>query len=170
MIVARARSRRWRAVVALAGTMAGALLGTACGHGLLLADDARLTIVSPRSLSTVSAPVQVSWRTTIPPDSRVSYAVFVDVLPVHPGQNLRAVAGARCAGVPTCVDEALLNRHAVYLTRRPRLDLDTLPILGTPKGQRDMHQITIVLVDPSWQRLGESSWSVTFALRHAPQA
>jgi hypothetical protein len=168
--VTAAPPRSGRRALAVIGATVGVLLITtlagACGNGLLFARDARLRIVAPRDMETVALPVHLRWTSTVAPSGDTRYAVFVDVLPVHPGQNLRAVAGPRCAGVPSCVDEALLNRHSVYLARAPRLDLDALPILGPPKGERDVHHVTIVLVDAGWRRLGESAWSVSFALRH----
>lgn len=132
-----------------------------CGGGLQFAKDSRVRIVEPHQLATVTTPVHLRWVAT----ARASYAVFVDSLPVHPGQNLRALAGPRCAGVVSCVDEAWLNRHYVFLASRPDLELDALPILATAKGERDMHTATIVLVDSTWKRLGESAWTVTFGLR-----
>ena len=165
MIVAPRRfCRRGRALAAALAVTA--LLGPACGGGLQFAKDSSLTIDAPRDLQGVSLPVHLRWTAKLPSRPQAQYAVFVDVLPVHPGQNLRAVAGSRCAGVPSCVDEALLNRHSVYLAREPQLDLQTLPILGPPKGEPDVHQATIVLVDANWRRLGESAWRVTFVLRH----
>jgi hypothetical protein len=158
-----------RPAARLAGVAFVALLATACGGGLLFANDTSVRIVSPRNLATVSTPVQLRWVTKILPASPLMYAAFVDILPVHPGQNLRSLAGASCSGVPGCVDLAWLNRHSVYLTSQPGLDLDTLPILGTPKGERDIHTVTIVLVDKAWRRSGESAWSVSFALRPTPK-
>ena len=166
MIAWPRRSRTRRAALAAAGLAVAALLGPACGGGLRFATDRRLTIDSPHFLQAVSLPVHLRWTARRAPSPPAKYAVFVDVLPVHPGQNLRAVAGSRCAGVPSCVDEALLNRHSVYLASEPRLDLETLPILGPPKGEPDVHQATIVLVDANWRRLGESAWRVSFVLRH----
>jgi hypothetical protein len=156
----------FRAVLAVAAIACGTLFGTACGRGLQFAKDARVKIVSPHDLATVSTPVHLRWTTKIPPATSPLYAVFVDNLPVHPGQNLRSLAGATCAGVSSCVDVAWLNRHDVYLTTQPSLDLDTLPILGPAKGERDVHKVTIVVVDAAWRRLGESAWSVTFGLHH----
>lgn len=150
----------------MAGLAVAALLTSACGSGLQFAKDNRLTIDSPHDLQQVSLPVHLRWSAARPPSPTAQYAVFVDVEPVHPGQNLRSVAGTRCAGVASCVDEALLNRHSVYLARGPRLDLETLPVLGPPRGEPDVHQATIVLVDNDWRRLGESAWRVTFVLRH----
>jgi hypothetical protein len=148
---------------------AGALAGGACGR-LQFAKDARLRIVAPVDMATVSAPVHLRWVGRIPSGDvsggSAVYAVFVDALPVHPGQNLRSLAGPTCARVASCVDEAWLNRHYVYLTDHADLDLDALPILGTPKGERDVHKVTIVLVDSNWRRVGESAWSVTFGLHH----
>ena len=155
-----AAAKRFGLVVA-----AAVLLTTGCGDGLLFAKDTRLKIVSPRASATVSLPVHLRWTTKVPQGSPLQYAVFVDVLPVHPDQNLRSVAGPSCARISSCVDVALLNRHSVYLTSRPSLDLETLPILGPPQGEPDVHQVSIVLVDPEWRRVGESAWSVDFVLR-----
>lgn len=167
MTVASTRTR-YRPFLAAAGIATGALLGTACGGGTQFAEDGRVRIVSPRNLATVSTPVRLRWTDTAASGSPPLYAVFVDHLPVHPGQNLRSMAGTTCAGVATCVDMAWLNRHDVYLTNQPRLDLETLPILGTPKGERDVHEVTIVLVDAAWRRLGEAAWGVTFGLGRSP--
>ena len=154
-------------IAAVGAVVLSALLTSGCGGGLLFSQDTRVHIVSPRSLSTVSTPVHLSWTGRLP-DARsggsVEYAVFVDALPVHPGQNLRSLAGPTCAHAPGCVDEAWLNRHFVFLTGGNRLQLDELPILGTNKADPDMHTATIVLVDSAWKRLGESAWSVNFAL------
>jgi hypothetical protein len=138
------------------------LVATACSGGLVFAKDTRVRIVSPRDLGTVSTPVHIRWTAEVTP--ALMYAVFVDALPIHPGQNLRSLAGARCAGIPSCVDVAWLNRHNVYVTNQPDVELDALPILGTPHGNPDMHTVTIVLVDPAWRRQGESAWTVTFAV------
>jgi hypothetical protein len=141
---------------------------TGCGSGLLFSVDKRLRITSPRSLSTVSTPVQLRWTGRLPTRTTDSYAVFVDALPVHPGQNLRSLADQACARAPGCVDVAWLNRHFVYLTRADQLELDNLPILGTPKADPDMHSATIVVVNSDWTRVGESAWTVSFALASAP--
>lgn len=157
---------RWRSIAA-AAVLASALLNTGCGGGLLFSRDTRLKITSPRSLSTVSTPVRLTW-TGRPPPASASYAVFVDALPVHPGQNLRSLAGNLCARDPGCVDTAWLNRHFVFLTRGNQLELDNLPVLGTPRADRDMHTATIVLINAAWTRVGESAWTVTFALTSPP--
>jgi hypothetical protein len=167
VIVALHRSgpKHTRAAVAIAIV---ALLTIACGNGLLFVKDERLRIVAPENMAAVSTPVQLRWTTQARPPNAPNYAVFVDALPVHPGQNLRSLAGAKCASVPTCVDVAWLNRHFVFLTAQPQLDLQALPILAAAKGERDIHKATIVLVDQGWRRLGESAWSVTFDVRHPP--
>jgi len=127
-------------------------------------------ITSPASLATVATPVHLRWTGASPPGAGASYAVFVDALPVHPGQNLRSLAGPACASAPGCVDLAWLNRHFVFLTTGNHVDLDALPILGTPVGDPDMHTATIVVVDGSWRRLGESAWTVTFSLQRPSTA
>lgn len=141
--------------------VAAALLASC--SGLEFAQDSRIRIIDPPSLATVTTPVVLRWTGSAPAGS--SYAVFVDSLPVHPGQNLRSLAGKTCANAPGCADRAYLERHFVFLTDQDHVELDALPILGTPKGDPDMHTATVVLVDSSWRRVGESAWSVSFALR-----
>ena len=148
-------------VVVLAATV---MLANGCGDGLQFAKDERLTIVAPKNLATVDVPVHLRWTSTIAPANGDRYAVFVDHLPVHPGQNLRSMADASCASVRSCVDEAWLNRHFVYVTQRPSLDLEYLPILDPAKGEPEMHRVTIVLVDADWRRVNESAWRVSFEL------
>jgi len=147
------------AVLVLVGALA-----TACG-GLQLSRDTRVAIQAPASMSTVSTPVHLRWTDDGATTAGRMFAVFVDSLPVHPGQNLRSLAGPTCAAVAGCVDRAWLERHFVFLTQRPSLDIGALPILGTPRGDPDVHTATIVLVDPGWQRVGESAWSVSFSLQ-----
>lgn len=166
---APSRAAPFRRALALVALAVAALLNAGCGDGLLFAKDARLRIVAPKNLATVSTPVHLRWTSQIPPANPPTYAVFVDALPVHPGQNLRSLAGATCASVRGCVDVAWLNRHSVYLTSQLSFDLDALPILGTARGERDIHKVTIVLVDADWRRLGEAAWSVAFDLRHQPE-
>ncbi|HEX6395694.1 MAG TPA: hypothetical protein VFZ97_19855 [Acidimicrobiales bacterium] len=169
IIAASSARRRWlgfRACVAAAGVAASALLIAGCG-GLNFSHDSRLSIIAPGSLSTVSTPVDLRWSGGLRAGSTAKYAVFVDSVPVHPGQNLRSLAGKVCAHAPGCVDVAWLNRHFVFLTGSHDLELDALPILGTAKADRDLHTATIVLVNSAWARVGESAWSVTFVLARA---
>lgn len=158
------RSDRRRPLLCVAVLALAAALLTSCS-GLQFAQDASVKIVDPPSLATVATPVALRWTGRAPSGS--SYAVFVDSLPVHPGQNLRSLAGKTCANAPGCADRAYLERHFVFLTEQDHVELDALPILGTPKSDPDMHTVTIVLVDSSWRRVGESAWSVTFALGRA---
>ena len=153
---------RARRLLAATGIAAAAMLVGACGGGLQFAKDTRVEIVAPKNLSAVTVPVHVDWTSRLPTNHKMLYAVFVDHLPVHPGQNLRSLADASCASVRSCVDEAWLNRHFVYVTRRTSLELDALPIKAPAAGEPDMHQVTVVLVDRAWRRVGEAAWRVTF--------
>ena len=146
------------------GLAAGAVLTAACGEGLQFVDDARVSFVSPRDFDTVTMPVHLRWTSDLPSNSSLGFAVVVDALPVHPGQSLRSLADASCASVRSCVDEAFLNRHFVYLTGEDSFELDALPILDPAKGEPDMHEVTVILVDRDWRRSGESAWRVTFEL------
>lgn len=161
------RPRSWALLrrTRVGGILLASLLSLAGCGGLEFRADTQVRITEPTSLAAVTTPLRLRWTGVLPSDGGTRYAVFVDSLPVHPGQNLRSLAGPTCANAPGCVDLAWLNRHFVFLTSGTSLDLDTLPILGPPKGEPDAHTATIVLVDRAWQRVGESAWTVTFMLR-----
>ena len=138
---------------------------TSCaGHGMRFTEDDRVRIVTPHELSTAAAPVHIRWTTSpaLAPSQR--FAVFVDRIPVHPGQRLRSLGDDACKRTPGCPDDQYLAQRNVYLTPTPTLDLPTLPIggQGASREDRHVHKATIIVVDSAGRRIGESAWSVQF--------
>lgn len=67
-----------------------------------------------------------------------------------------------------CPNRAYLSARQVYATHRTEFTLHTLtnPRL---EHQKEIHTVTIVLLDGTGHRIGESAWSITFILeRPAP--
>lgn len=157
---------------------AAALLGAtvASAAGCEFADyqfrvDDRMTIVEPPAQSTVDPPFRITWEMedfdatgldgSTAEDSGV-YAVFVDRPPMKAGQSLRSLFDddPACASDARCPDAAQLARENIYVTTKEGVRVKFLPLAGA--GGPDLHTITIVLLDGSGRRIGESSWYRTF--------
>lgn len=167
-----------RALLALALCLG--LAGTGCSvSALAFVVDHRLHFVSPRSRATVTLPVTVRWTIrdfTIagpgagPASSHVGYfALFVDRAPVRPGQTLRAVAsGDRvCLHTPGCPDQTYLNDRGVYTTTNTWFTFSQIATLNTVNSheKKELHEVTIVLMNTAGHRIGESAWYLDFWMR-----
>lgn len=133
--------------------------------------DDRMTIVEPPAQSTVDPPFRITWEMedfdaagldgSTSEDSG-AYAVFVDRPPMKAGQSLRSLFDddPACASDARCPDAAQLARENIYVTTKQGVRVKFLPLVGA--GGPDLHTITIVLLDGSGRRIGESSWYRTF--------
>ena len=147
-----------------------ALSGCMSLEGLRFTVDDRVEITSPESRSTVQVPLTVSWtyrnfelagsgRWT---DRGVgSFAVFVDRAPMPPDKDMRWLfrKDRACLADDECPTESYLAERQVFLTDEPELTLEQLPRPERP-DDREEHTITIVLLDGSGYRIGESAWYV----------
>jgi hypothetical protein len=150
-----------------------AMLAGACvPQGLALVQDKRLEIVAPVARTTVRQPVTIRWRVhgfqitgrdgRATPDAGY-FGVFVDTTPVPPGKPLSWVAhdDRRCRATPGCPDAAYLADHRTYAVSSTSFTLDVLPDLNTYSGH-ELHEVTVVLLDGTGHRIGESAWYVNF--------
>jgi len=142
------------------------MLVSACTSSPLFSEATAVRIVSPAELAVVQTPVALQWQATnVPPGTR--FAVFIDRVPVHPGQNLRDITDLSCRHTAGCPDAARLATYGVLLTSG---DSVSIPDVGQPSNltledEPAVHRATIVLVDPADHRLGESSYSVDFRVQ-----
>lgn len=148
-----------------------ALLVSSCSSGLAFRQDKRLEITSPPSQSQVTLPVTVSWtvegfRITGPDGSSDPatgyFGVFVDRAPVPPGKTVSWIArgDGRCRRTPGCPDPTYLADHHVYTTEETSITFEQLPDQGAYQGH-ELHDVSIVLLDGSGRRIGESAWYVS---------
>jgi hypothetical protein len=138
--------------------------------------DDRLHITAPQARALVRQPITVTWTIddftiqapgSAPPDRDAGYfALFVDRPPVKPGQTLDAIAsGDRpCQIDPKCPDASSLRDHDVYTTTKTSLRIPLIPN-GVDDDEILRHSITIVLLDTSGRRIGESAWQVDVRTR-----
>jgi hypothetical protein len=164
--------------VLLVGVLAVVLPG--CGltqlENLNFRVDDRLEITSPEARALVKQPITVTWTmedfTVQAPGSAPAsrdagyFAVFVDRTPIKPGQSLEAVASGdrACELDPECPDTAYLREQQVYTTTKTSLRIPQIPN-GYGDDDVERHTITIVLLDTSGRRIGESAWQVDVRTR-----
>jgi hypothetical protein len=166
--------RRPATALLLAGLCA--VLSGCVPQGLAFRTDTRLTIVEPEHRSEVTLPVTLEWDIRdfeiVEPGADVAgdrdagyFAVFVDTTPMPPGKSLRWIArdDSSCREADGCPDEEYLAARGIYTTTETRIVLDQLP-RGSRDDRRERHRATIVLLDPSGARIGESAFEVAFDL------
>jgi hypothetical protein len=161
-------------VIPRAALVALVLLAPACAtEGLAFVQDQRVEIVRPEGNSTVTLPVTFEWRVvedfeiTGPDGERRNdagyFGLFLDQTPVPPGETLAYVArdDAACKRLPGCPDETYLADRLIWSTSETSFTLEHLPDLDTASGH-ETHEFTVVLLDGTGRRIGESAWFVTF--------
>jgi hypothetical protein len=145
--------------------------------GLAFRIDDRLEIVAPEESAEVTLPFELSWTvedfTVVGADGSRSddagyFAVLVDTSPMPPGENLTYYArdDETCNPQTKCPDAAYLADRNVFVTRDTTFPVttlqDTRPI-DRPSAP-DTHEITIVLLNGSNERIGESAFKVDFTV------
>lgn len=145
-------------------------------EGLSFREDRRVQIVQPEQRSEVMLPVVLEWTVHdfditgadgSATSSRGLFAVFIDTTPQPPTESLAWFArdDETCRQSPDCPDEAYLRDKGVIRTTETSLSIDFLPPrLDAPRGQEDIHEITVVLLDGQERRIGETSATVTIEL------
>lgn len=140
--------------------------------------DDRVTITAPEDHSEVTLPVTLRWRVeefeVVEPGTPVRenagyFAVFVDRSPMPPGKDLRWLArdDAACQSDEGCPDAEYLAGLDVYPTTATELVLKELD--EGREGRRERHKATIVLLDGSGTRIGESAFYVDFEVLRGDQ-
>ena len=161
------RSGTGLALLALCGALSGCV-----PQGLAFKIDDRLTFQSPEDRATVKLPVTLDWdirdfEITSPggdPRKDAGYfAIFVDSTPMPPGEPLRWLARKdnSCRAADGCPDEEYLLARGVYTTTDTELVIEQLP-RSSDEDRRERHRATIVLLDASGTRIGESAFEIAF--------
>lgn len=134
--------------------------------------DKRLHFVSPKARTTVKQPVTITWTMTDftiaptgsqPPSRDAGYfAVFVDKAPIKPGHSLKDVGHGDpvCEHNPKCPDRTYLRNHNVFTTTATSVKFPVLPALPNNRSRIQLHTFTVVLLDTTGHRIGESAWEL----------
>ncbi|MDP9100636.1 MAG: hypothetical protein M3N21_00575 [Actinomycetota bacterium] len=165
---------------ALCAVLAVSTGATGCSaygfSGLAFKVDKRVKVVSPRDRSHVTLPVTVSWTAQ---DFRIVgpgagptqgsaagyFGVFVDSSPVPHGQTLAYLARKdhTCRPADGCPNAEYLAARGVYTTTDTSIVITQLSRPVRSDGH-EHHYVTIVLLDPSGRRIGESFFRVELVL------
>ena len=163
---------RQRLAVGLALLGVTAALSGCVPQGIAFKIDDRLTFQSPEDRATVKLPVTLDWdirdfEITEPggePRKDAGYfAVFVDSSPMPPGKSLSYLARKDngCRPADGCPDEEYLLVRGIYTTTETKLVIEELP-RSSDQDRRERHRATIVLLDASGNRIGESAFELAF--------
>lgn len=144
-------------------------------QGLAFRADDRLTITSPKDRAEVTLPLTVSWQirdfriergTGATGGSAGYFAVFVDQAPVPPGKPLSWVArkDRTCRASDGCPDAQFLASRGIYSTTDTHITFEQLP-RPADSNQKERHSVTVILLDPSGHRIGESAFQVDVVVR-----
>jgi hypothetical protein len=142
---------------------AGVALAGCHLDGVSFIEDSRVDVVQPADNSRVKLPFELRWTATRV-DGR--FAVLFDRSPMAPGRPLRSLMpkSDSCGAVGDCPDAAWLAAHYVYLTAATRVVVTALPDRRRNGHTPDTHQATIVMVDRSGRRIGQSAFIRDFTV------
>jgi len=136
--------------------------------------DQRLTFIAPHNYQVVSLPVTISWeirdftptarRSSVPTPGAGYFALFVDQTPIAPGQTMDAVAAGdnTCDIHMGCPNAQYLAEHQIYTTAKTSFSLQQVATLPNDPYKQQLHQVTIVLLNATGHRIGQSSWTIGF--------
>jgi len=161
---------------ATCAALLAALPLTGCGlthlQDLNFRVDNRLHFIAPKDRSTVARTFTVSWTMrdftveapgSAPPTRDAGYfAVFVDRTAVKPGQTMKSLFkdDLACQHDPKCPDRSRLADVGVYTTTNTSLRINQIGTISGDKEKLQHHSVTVVLMDTSGHRIGESAWEL----------
>lgn len=167
---------RWARAAALLAVFTTSGCGLTHLQDLNFRVDKRLHFTAPKDRSTQGRPLTVSWtmsdfriaaKGSQPPSRDTGYfAVFVDKTPIRPGQTMRALVSndQTCKADPKCPNRDYLEGLGVYETTATTLRLTQISNVIGDKERLQHHHITVVLMDTSGHRIGESAWDLDVRL------
>lgn len=166
----------WRSAIG-AGAVVAALLPGCALNGLAFRVDERLEFSSPQDRELVALPVTIEWdisdfEVTGPdggedPESGF-FGVFIDRAPQPPGETIDWFArdDRTCRKADGCPDRGYFAARGVYTTTKTRFVVTTLPPPPSDQAERrEFHEATIVLLDGSGRRIGESAFTSQFEVK-----
>lgn len=168
-------------IAAAVGLSTVLVASSACAiSGLAFEQDQRLRFEAPTYRQQIRLPYTIRWsiedfHVTGPTGDATSDAGYFEVLfdtgPQPPGQGLAYFArnDQVCRTSTGCPDRHYLAQRGVYTTTSDFFTVRHLPPapgVDLSRGQPDIHDVTIVLLNGSGERIGESSWTTSFEIMH----
>lgn len=158
--------------------LVSALVAAGCGitrvdAPITFSADRRLEITSPSAEESVDLPVQVRWDVE---DFQLTdgnhFGLFVDRVPIGPRRSVRLRVCTEGEKLPpqigsfrkVCEDD----RETVFFTDERSFRFRCFdPQFDRPKRTRDLHSVSVVLLDRNGRRVGEAVDTVKFRVDEA---
>ncbi len=152
--------------------VAALVVAPGCGvRGLSFVQDDRVDIVAPDDLAEVRLPLTVDWDVEgfEVGEGSGSFGVLVDRAPPPPGRTLEWLFrdDDLCrgpGGAELCGDPQFLVDRGVHRTDASELVLGRVARRTGDDRRRELHEVTVVLLDAEGRRVGEGAWSVEFEI------
>ncbi|MFN2595093.1 MAG: hypothetical protein ABR579_09430 [Actinomycetota bacterium] len=168
-----------RTAVAL-GVSAVLLMSGCALSGLAFEQDQRLQFEAPSYRQKVNLPYTIRWsmsdfqvtgETGQSAESSGYFEVLFDTGPQPPNEGVDYFArdDRSCVASDGCPDRHYLAQQGVYTTTDQFFRVHHLapaPGVDLSRGQPDIHDVTIVLLNGAGKRIGESSWTTSFEIIH----
>ena len=166
------RGRRATALLALALVLSIASTAGCRIGDLQFKNDHRLSFETPKARQRVEAPVTITWSMKdfdvvgldgSTDSGRGVFALFVDRAPMPIGNDLHWISRGDegCKRDPRCPDVRYLADRGVHVTTTTSATLNVLPRADDGVGD-EQHYVTVVLLDGTGHRIGESAWYLPF--------
>ncbi len=160
-----------KALRALAA-VALALLSACTTEGLAFIRDDRVRIVEPRYREVLELPATIDWEViddelAAQIGDEVQFGLLMDIDPQPPGESLDYFGRDDPTCRKGCPDEQYLRQLGVHVTADTEMTFNNLPIapgVDLEGGQSDVHFASLILLDESGARVGESAWQITFEI------
>jgi hypothetical protein len=156
--------RRAHGRLLLVLAMAASALPACAVSGIDFFVDDRVSFVSPSDGAEVELPLELRWRAR---DFDGRFVVMLDdVRPMRPGESLASLIGSDdpCHRLDTCGSEEWLADHDIYVTDETSLTIERLPDRSGARSDRDVHEVSIVLVDRTGTRVSEALFRREFVI------
>ena len=145
-------------------TLVALVLPSCAARGIDFFIDDRVAIVAPTDGEEVELPLEIRWEVQ---DFEGRFVVLLDdARPMRPGSDLRSLVGSddTCHRDDTCLSDAWLADRDIYVTDATTLRIDRLPDRSGARSDRDVHEVSIVLIDESGRRSSEAVFRREFVI------
>lgn len=157
-----------------------AALSSCAIQGLAFEQDDRIAFIAPDYRQKVTLPFTIEWSVedfelTGPTGISTKDAGYIEILfdkqPQPPGEGVAYFArdDVSCRQTHGCPDKKYLADRGIFTTANSYFTVRALPPapgVELDRGDADIHNVTLVLLDGEGRRIGESAWSTYFEVIH----
>lgn len=152
------------------------LLPSCSFSGLNFLQDTRVTILAPKDRALLDLPVTITWSVNnfkVTGEDGTSrrdqgyFGIYVDRAPQPPNKKQEWLVreDETCLRTPGCPNKDFLAQRDIHSSTEMSFVIEFLRDLDPELDRRDMHEVTIVLLNGKGERIGESAFTVEFEVK-----